>query len=339
MINRRMFGQGFALATATGASGFAKAASSVKIGQSTATLGYLPIWAARTFDTFPAQQLELSWAVINGGDPASLAALDSGDIDLAATGSDAVVDAVTKGQPFQIVYSLMSKMSLELTVSEAFLKRTAVSRDAPILQRINSLKGATIGVTVVGGAQDRTVRWLAGRGGLDPKKDVQVVQIGSAAALAAALENGRIDGFMLSAPEGQIAEAGGFGRILVAPDTDLPNMKGFPSLVLVARTDANEAAQQKIIATIRALDTGAKQLLSDPDAGADRIGAKFFPKLAPAIMRASIRNLADGLRDRGRMSMEGAKRLAAFVEDSGRAAPRGDQHWTNLYTDRALGPT
>ena len=207
-----------------------------------------------------------------------------------------------------------------------------------MLERISSLKGATIGVTVVGGAQDRTVRWLAGRGGLDPKKDVQIVQIGSAAALAAALENGRIDGFMLSAPEGQIAEAGGFGRIFIAPDTDLPNMKGFPSLVLVARSDANEAAQRTIVATIRALDAGAKQLLSDPDVGADRIGSKFFPKLAPAIMRTSIRSLADGLKDRGRISAEGAKRLVTFVEESGRVAPRGDQYWTNVYTDRALGP-
>ena len=65
----------------------------VRIGQSTISLGFLPVWAARAYDTFAQQKLDLNWALINGGDPAALAALDSGDIDLAATGGDAVLDA------------------------------------------------------------------------------------------------------------------------------------------------------------------------------------------------------------------------------------------------------
>ena len=55
--------------------------------------------------------------VLPGGDASALAALDSGDIDLAAVGSEAVLRAAAKGQPFEIVYTLMSKVTLQLVVS------------------------------------------------------------------------------------------------------------------------------------------------------------------------------------------------------------------------------
>ncbi len=314
---------------------FAATAHNVRIGQATATLGFLPIWAARTFDTFAAQNTTLNWALINGGDPACLAALDSGDIDLAATGSDSVLDAAAKGLPYQIVYSLMSKMSLVLTVSEALIKRTGVSKDQPVVERIASLKGATVGVAAIGGAQDRTVRWLVTKAGLDPRKDIQIAQIGSSTALGAALENGRIDAFMLSPPEGQIAEMGHYGRVLIDPNTDIPGLHGMPSLVLVARSNADEAARQRIIASLRALNAGSRALLADPDAGADKIGAKFYPKLPNSLMRASVAALTDGIRDDGLLNDERAQILIDFLISSGRAPPKSASFWTNRYVEDA----
>jgi NitT/TauT family transport system substrate-binding protein len=335
-LDRRQFALvSLALAASANRPASAAAKETVRIGQATTTLGFLAVWAARAYDTFAAENLDLSWAAINGGDPACLAALDSGDIDLAATGSDSVIDAVAKGQPYQIVYSLMSKISLSLTVSEAMIKRTGISADLPIKERIARIKGATIGVAVVGGAQDRTVRWLATRGGLDGHKDIQVVQIGAAAALSAALENGRIDAFMLSPPEGELAEAAGYGRTVIEPDADIPGWKGMPSLVLVARSDANEAAQKKIVATARAMNAANHAVLSDLDRSADKIGAKFFPKLPQAVMRASIKTLADGIRDDGLLNQERAELLAKFVEESGRPPPAPGSFWTNKYVELA----
>ncbi len=310
----------------------------VRIGQATTTLGFLSVWAARAFDTFPKQGLDLSWAAINGGDPAALAALDSGEIDLAATGSDTVLEAVSKGQPYQIVYSLMSKMSLNLTVSTAFLKRTGITKGQPVAERIRSLKDALIGVAVVGGAQDRTVRWLVKRGGLDPRKDIRVVQIGSAAALEAALENGAIDGFMLSAPEGEIAEASGYGQIFIEPDVDFPDIHGMPSLVMVARLDANAAAQSKIVASLRALNAGNRALLGDLDGGAELLRSKFFPKISAEVMRRSVRSLANGIGDEGLLNQQRAALLTKFVEESGRKPPDDQAFWTDRYLVSAKAP-
>jgi NitT/TauT family transport system substrate-binding protein len=305
-------------------------------GPSSTTLAFLPILAARTFNSFAQQGLDLSWISINGGDPSALAALDSGDIDLAATGSDSVLEAAAKGQPFQIVYSLMSKMCLNMTVSSQFLKRTGASMDMPITARIASLKDTTIGVSAVGGTQDRLVRWLAVKGGLDPKKDIKLVQVGSPAALGAALENGRIDGFVLTAPAGQTAEAEGYGKIFIEPDRDITGISGMPSLVLVARSDAKEATQKKIVKALRAVNAGSRSLLADLDGGTEKLRLEFFPKISSTTLRKSVASLADGIKDDGLLNEQRVALLVKFAEESGKSPPKASQFWTNSYVEAAL---
>jgi ABC-type nitrate/sulfonate/bicarbonate transport system substrate-binding protein len=157
----------------------ASAEQSVRIAQGFASLSFLPVWAARALNTFAAEGLSATVIVSPGGDPAALAALDAGDVDLAAVGTKSALRAVAKGQPFEIVYSLMSKVTLEVVVAPAFLEKSGVKPGDPLQQRIVALKGATIGVAAVGGTQETAARWLAAKGGLDPKADIKIAQVGS----------------------------------------------------------------------------------------------------------------------------------------------------------------
>ena len=207
-----------------------RAAQPVRLGQATTSLSFLPVWAARALDTFAAQDLALTWAAIPGGDPAALAALDSGDLDLAAVGGETALQAIAKGQPFSIVYALMARMSLDLVAGPGVKAQPA----DPLAARLAALRGATVGVSAVGGTQDRAVRWLAAQGGL-ARADVQVAMVGGPPALQAALENKRIDAFILSPPEAQVAAAAGYGRTLVSLAQDFPQLQGLPFLVLAAR--------------------------------------------------------------------------------------------------------
>lgn len=308
--------------------GRAHAAEAVRIGQATPALSFLPLWAARTFDTFPAAGIELTWAAIPGGDPAALAALDSGDIDLAAVGSDTAMAAIAKGQPFVMIYSLMSKMSLEVVVSTALAKRAGVSAQDPLGRRIEALKGAIFGVSAVGGTQDRTARWIAAQGRLDPKTGIQVALAGAPPAIQAALENGRIDAFALSPPESGIAEAGGYGIRLINPDADFPALKNLPNLVLVARPNPDAATAKRIRSATAALGLGAAKVLADPDDAAAKIGAKYFAKIAPSILRNAIHTLLPGLEGAGRFSPAGIEALTVFSKGSGTPVPPGE-FWTN----------
>jgi len=69
----------------------------VRIAQGFASLSFLPVWAARALNTFQAEGLNVA-VVSPGGDPAALAALDAGDVDLAAVGTESALRAAAKGQ-------------------------------------------------------------------------------------------------------------------------------------------------------------------------------------------------------------------------------------------------
>jgi ABC-type nitrate/sulfonate/bicarbonate transport system substrate-binding protein len=307
----------------------------MRIGQATTSLSFLPLWAARALDTFAAQNLSLDWAAIPGGDPATLAALDSGDIDLAAVGSDTLLAAAAKGQPFAAVATLMDRVTLDLVVSDASIKKAAVVPGDPLAKRLAALKGATVGVSAVGGAQDRAVRWLAAHGGIPPAS-VQIALVGGPPALQAALEHGQIDAFILSPPEGQIASAAGYGRALVSMSSDFPELRGVPFLVLAAKLPAADAG--RIERTLRALATADEAVMADADKVADAIQQRFFPKIAPAIIRAGVAAMRDGVADRGRLDQPRADAMLRFTRESGVdvSGLGGKTFWTTTYLDAAL---
>jgi NitT/TauT family transport system substrate-binding protein len=220
----------------------ASAQQTVRIAQGVASLSFLPVWGARALNSFATEGLNATVLLSPGGDPTALAALDSGDADLAAVGTETALRAVAKDQPFEIVYNLMSKVTAEMVVAPSFLEKTGVKPGDPLAKRIAALKDATIGVAAVGGTQETAARWLAAKGGLNPKTDIKIAQVGGPAALQAALENKRIDAFVLSPPEGFLATKSGAGTILISLGDEFPLLANQPFLVLVAKKPIDDKA-------------------------------------------------------------------------------------------------
>lgn len=307
----------------------------IRLGQPTNSLSFLKTFASRALDTFAAENIVLEYASVPGGDPAVLAAVDSGDLELAAVGSDTALAAIAKGQPFKIIYTLMNRLPYELTVSKAFLAKSGVAIDAPLDKRLGVLQTAVVGVTALGGAQDRVARWLATQGGIDPKT-IKLAAVGSPPALGAALENGRIDAFVLSPPESTIAVDRDYGVVLVHPAKEIAGTDKIPSLVLAARAEPTPEVRDRIVRSLRAMNEASSAVLADPDKAADKIAEKFFSKIPVSIIRASVNTLADGLTGEGRFSDESIAALLKFSTQTGGAAPQAKDFWTNSYVEAAL---
>jgi ABC-type nitrate/sulfonate/bicarbonate transport system substrate-binding protein len=320
----------------------ASAQQTVRIAQGVSTLSFLPVWAARALNTFAAQGLTANAVVVPGGDAAALAALDAGDIDLAAVGSETVLRAAAKGQPFQIVYSLMSKVTIQLVVSPALLERTGVKAGDPLEKRLGALKGATVGVAAVGGTQDAAARWLAAKGGLNPKADIKVAQIGNPVALQAALENKQIDAFVLSPPEGFLAEKSGSGIILASLGDDFPILNHQPYLVLAAKKPIDDQKAMLFVKTARALQAASDELVKQPDQTAQAIHRQFFPKATPESMIAAVKAMNSGVADGGHLDVEGFSNTLTFAREIGTnfgkdfdAKAAENDLWTNRFVDGA----
>jgi NitT/TauT family transport system substrate-binding protein len=322
--------------------GLASAQQPVRIAQGFASLSFLPLWGARALDTFAPQGLNGTVLSSPGGDPAALAALDAGDADLAAVGTESALRAVAKGQPFEIVYNLMSKVTLELVVAPSLLEKAGVKPGDPLEKRLAALKGATVGVAAVGGTQETAARWLAAKGGLDPKADIKVAQVGSPVALQAALENKRIDAFVLSPPEGYLAAKAGAGTVLVSLGDDFPLLADQPYLVLVAKKPIDEKASELIVKTVRAMQAASTALVKDPEPTALAIQKQFFAKADPAAIVAAIKAMNSGVAGGGKLDVQAFQNQLVFSREVGTnfgkdfdAAASQNDLWTNSFVERA----
>jgi ABC-type nitrate/sulfonate/bicarbonate transport system substrate-binding protein len=322
--------------------GLANSQQTVRIGLGAPTLSFLPIWSARALDTFKAQGLTANVVALPGGDPSALAALDAGDIELAAVGPDSMLRAAAKGQPFEIVYSLMSKVTLQLVVSPALLERTGVKTGDPLDKRLAAMKGTLVGATALAGAQEIAARWLASKGGLDPKNDLKVAQVGSPTAIQAALEAKRIDAFVLSPPEGYLAEKAGSGVVLVSLGDDFPLLAKQPYLVLVAKKPISTATADLITKTAKALQDASGTLINKPDEAADAIRKQFFAKADPEAIAAALNAMSSGVAEGGKIDVESMQNALTFAKEVGTdfgkefdAKASENDLWTNRFVDAA----
>jgi len=328
-------------ASPAGGDGSPMESAEVSLGQVVPSMGFLSVDLARAFDTFEDQSINLEWSLISGGDPAALSALDAGDIDLAAVGLQSPLVAISEGQPYQLVFSVMSMMSPDLTVSDQFLERTGVGVDAPLEERLSALEGATIGVSAIGGAQERIARWLVDKAGLDPQSAIDVVLVGPPPALRASLEQGQIDGFVLTAPNGPIAAEQGFGNLFVRLGEEIDEIGpgNYYHTGLVARQDW----VQENTGVMRRTATAMSQAVALPEdrqasAVAEGLGADLYPEVDPGILTDSVSYLNQGLVDGGRMGVDGIEKVLEFTRSTGftfesELSPSEGQGewWTNEY--------
>jgi NitT/TauT family transport system substrate-binding protein len=321
--------------------GAAQAQQTVRIGQAISGMGFFPIFAARALGSFEAQGLT-PVVSITGGDPTALAALDAGDIDLAAVGSEAVLRAAAKGQPFQIVYSLMSEVTLHLTVSPAFLEKTGVKPADPLEKRLAALKGAVIGVSAIGGVEDSLARWVALRGGLNPATDIKIVQVGGPPAHRMALENKQIDAFILSPPEPYLAEQSKAGVAFINLSDDFPQLARIPYLILVAKEPVDAKTSDMFVKAIRALQAASAEALAKPDAVGNAIATKYFTKGDPVALVGALKAMEHGVAESGKLDVGNMQNLLTLSKEMNGAskeidakASEGDL-WTNAYVEKAL---
>src|SRR5258708_11264058 len=165
----------------------------------------------------------------------------------------------------------MSKVTAEVVVAPSFLEKAGVKPGDPLQKRIAALKDATIGVAAVGGTQETAARWLAAKGGLDPKTDIKIAQVGGPPALQAALENKRIDAFVLSPPEGYLATKSGAGTILISLGDEFPLLANQPYLVLVAKKPIDDKMSEVIVNTVPSIHADSISMVADPESTAQAI--------------------------------------------------------------------
>lgn len=143
----------------------------------------------------------------------SVASFLAGDVPVGNASGGGVASAVVGGANLVLVGCYVNTLPYELVVQES-------------VKSAEDLKGKSVGISRVGSASDVAARALIRGLGLEPDKDVPILQVGGAPERAAAFRTGRIAGF--PSPPGIIHLAKGMPHRILTSTADFNKRFEFP---------------------------------------------------------------------------------------------------------------
>lgn len=167
----------------------------------------VPLWIAKEAGIFDRAALDVDVRYI--ASTTSMAALLSGETQIAHVGGSEVLSAVAGGADL-VVVAVPGPVYPYAFYVPASIKSAA------------ELKGQKVGVTGVGSSTDIATRAGLPRVGITPDKDVTIVSVGSVTNLTSALLSGAVAGGMGHPPDSVVLEAKGFHPLFDLATLNLP---------------------------------------------------------------------------------------------------------------------
>jgi NitT/TauT family transport system substrate-binding protein len=207
------------------------------MGSSSTNVSFLALYSALNRGFFKDEGIDLEIIFM----PANLAstAVQAGDIDYngAVTGT---IGAAVRGQPMKVLLFTVSKPLLFLVGKKD-------------IKDVKQLKGKKIAGSSPGGSATLLANQALKQIGLEPGKDVSVLQMsGNAASRYAVLESGVVEASLLSVPENIIALEKGFNELLFLGDVIEFPQNGFGTSEKRIREHPDEVYRM-VRATLRGL--------------------------------------------------------------------------------------
>jgi NitT/TauT family transport system substrate-binding protein len=205
-INRRFRAAFCFWALAVVSSGSANAQlTRINIGYSAISGDAMPAWVAKDAGIFEKNGLDVQLVFFTGGTTAVMA-LVSADTPIAQLAGPAVVNSVIAGSDATLIVGGVTSLNYYL------LSRSEIKTP-------EQLKGGTVAISRFGSASDFIARYALSKIGLNPGKDVTLVQIGSTTARVDATLTGRVQATVVNPPASIIAQKRGMNIL-----ADLPKL-------------------------------------------------------------------------------------------------------------------
>jgi NitT/TauT family transport system substrate-binding protein len=177
----------------------------INIGYSAISGDALPAWVAKDAGIFEKNGLDVQLVFFSGGTTAVMA-LVSADTPIAQLAGPAVVNSVMAGSDATLIVGGVTSLNYYL-----------LSR--PEIKTPEQLKGGSVAISRFGSSSDFIARYALSKIGLNPGKDVTIVQIGSTTARVDAALTGRVQATVVQPPASIIAQKRGMNVL-----ADLPKL-------------------------------------------------------------------------------------------------------------------
>ena len=206
-----------ALLLASACASVAKAQDTIRVGW-TIPAKESKYWMMRRPEKFPnlGKGYKVEWSQFQGTSPMTQA-LIAGALDCATQGVLPIAQSMDKGT--------LATYIIAQHVGEkpgSFSVYWAVKDDSAI-KKVEDLKGKTVGISIIGGGTQGPFNLMLKRHGIDPDKDIKLVEV-SFSLSEDALRAGRVDSTNMNQPFAARAEAKGGIRKLFALEEAVPNI-------------------------------------------------------------------------------------------------------------------
>lgn len=171
-------------------------AQKLVVGYSGITAIQAPFWIMKDAGHFKQEGLEANLVYIAASSTMAQAMM-AGEVAISTANSQAiVVDTGLQGGDLVAVGAIVNFVALYVIA-------------APEIKTVQDLRGKPVGVTRFGATTDFAMQMFLKKYGLEPVRDVPIIQIGGLPELAAALSNKSIYAAAMSYPMGLVAQQAG----------------------------------------------------------------------------------------------------------------------------------
>jgi NitT/TauT family transport system substrate-binding protein len=199
-------------------------------------------------------------------------ALIGGSFDIAFSQGSESVQAKLRGADMRIVAAVANHFN------HVFLSH-------PSIASLKQLKGKRVAVSRFGSGSHFMTELLIKEAGLDPKKDVSVLQIGNSSSRMAAIMAQSVDGTIMAADFVPLAKKQGFNILADLADTNLE----YPFLTFHMMEPVIERNLKMVKAFIKSISEGIRVLKTDRNAAKAAIQAALKTNDAETLDYAATR--------------------------------------------------
>ncbi len=182
-------------------------AEAIRVGIPGLSAEFAPVWAAKDKGLLKKYNLDMEIIAMQGGTQL-VQAMIGGSIDFAVMGGAYLTGAV-KGADLVMVATHMDKFPYSLIVK-------------PSIKRAEDLKGTKLAISRFGSSSDAGLRVSLQRSGINPDKDVTILQIGGQTERYAALKADVVDGTVVIPPLSGAAQRAGFNKLFNMTKLGIP---------------------------------------------------------------------------------------------------------------------
>ena len=220
----------------------------IRVGYPSPSASFYPLFATKEAQLFEKYGLDAELIYVQGVQLVQVHV--AGQLDLAVISAVVVLQASVEGADLVLLASSIDNQLMKIMAH-------------PTITGPADLKGKTIGITRFGSLTDLVVRPILEKWGLDPKKDVKLVQIGRMPDIATAISLKKVDAGVISFPTSFYAEKMGIKTLLDLADSGMD----IPATTVAVSRKYSQSHRDVVSRFLKAYIEGTRRLLTDRELG------------------------------------------------------------------------